>query len=91
MVILGCQAGKDVYVEKPASPTVAEGRAMVSAARRYGRIVQLGTQQRSMTIFQEAIKLIHSGQAGPDHVGDLLDRRQRAESRLEHRPRFPTG
>ena len=64
MVILGCQAGKDVYVEKPASPTVAEGRAMVQAARRYGRIVQLGTQQRSMTIFQEAIKLIHSGRLG---------------------------
>lgn len=64
MVILGCQAGKDVYVEKPASPTVAEGRAMVDAARRYGRIVQLGTQQRSMTIFQEAIKLIHSGRLG---------------------------
>ena len=64
ITILGCEAGKDVYVEKPASPTVAEGRAMVQAARRYGRIVQLGTQQRSMTIFQDAIKLIHSGKIG---------------------------
>jgi predicted dehydrogenase len=64
MTILGCQAGKDVYVEKPASPTVAEGRAMVDAARRYGRIVQLGTQQRSMTIFQDAMKLIHAGKLG---------------------------
>lgn len=64
LTILGCQAGKDVYVEKPASPTVAEGRAMVDAARRYGRIVQLGTQQRSMTIFQDAIKLIHAGKLG---------------------------
>jgi predicted dehydrogenase len=64
MTILGCQSGKDVYVEKPASPTVAEGRAMVDAARRYGRIVQLGTQQRSMTIFQDAIKLIHAGKLG---------------------------
>ena len=64
MAILGCQAGKDVYVEKPASPTIAEGRAMVQAARRYGRIVQLGTQQRSMTIFQEAMKLIHAGALG---------------------------
>ena len=43
---------------------MAEGRAMVQAARRYGRIVQLGTQQRSMTIFQEAIKLIQSGRLG---------------------------
>ena len=77
MAILGCQAGKDVYVEKPASPTVAEGRAMVDAARRYGRIVQLGTQQRSMTIFQEAIKLSTPGTLGPDHVRDVLDRRQR--------------
>src|SRR5262249_8498106 len=64
MVIKGCEAGKDVYVEKPCRPTVAEGRAMVEAARRYGRIVQLGTQQRSMTIFQDAMKLIHSGQLG---------------------------
>ncbi len=64
LTILGCQAGKDVYVEKPASPTVAEGRAMVHAARRYGRIVQLGTQQRSMTIFQDAMRLIHSGKLG---------------------------
>jgi predicted dehydrogenase len=64
LTILGCQAGKDVYVEKPASPTVAEGRAMVEAARRYGRIVQLGTQQRSMTIFQKAIEIVHSGKLG---------------------------
>jgi predicted dehydrogenase len=64
ITILGCQAGKDVYVEKPASPTIAEGRAMVDAARRYGRIVQLGTQQRSMTIFQDAMRLIHSGKLG---------------------------
>ncbi len=64
MTILACQAGKDVYVEKPCSPTVAEGRAMVNAARRYGRVVQLGTQQRSMTIFQDAIALIHSGALG---------------------------
>jgi len=64
MTILGCQAGKDVYVEKPACPTVAEGRAMILAARRYGRIVQLGTQQRSMPVFQEAMRVIHSGRLG---------------------------
>ena len=62
--ILGCQAGKDVYVEKPVCPTVEEGRAMVSAARRYGRIVQAGTQQRSMPVFQKAIEVVHSGQIG---------------------------
>jgi len=64
LTILGCQAGKDVYVEKPASPTVAEGRAMVEAARRHGRVVQLGTQQRSMPVFQEAIKVVHGGGIG---------------------------
>lgn len=64
LTILGCQAGKDVYVEKPASPTVAEGRAMVEAARRYGRVVQLGTQQRSMPVFQKAIDLVKSGRLG---------------------------
>lgn len=64
ITIMGCQAGKDVYVEKPAAPTVAEGRAMIKAARRYGRVVQLGTQQRSMTIFQDAMKIIHSGKLG---------------------------
>lgn len=64
LTILGCQAGKDVYVEKPVCPTVAEGRAMVEAARRYGRIVQVGTQQRSMPVFQKAIDVVKSGQLG---------------------------
>lgn len=64
LTILGCQAGKDVYVEKPVCPTVAEGRAMVEAARRYGRVVQVGTQQRSMPIFQKAIDVIKSGRIG---------------------------
>ncbi len=64
LTILACQAGKDVYVEKPVSMTVVEGRAMVEAARRYGRIVQAGTQQRSMPVFQRAIDLVHSGRIG---------------------------
>ncbi|MBI5092403.1 MAG: Gfo/Idh/MocA family oxidoreductase [Candidatus Hydrogenedentes bacterium] len=65
LTILGCQAGKDVYVEKPACPTVKEGRAMVEAARRYGRVVQVGTQQRSMPIFQKAMEIVRGGQLGP--------------------------
>lgn len=64
LTILSCQAGKDVYVEKPACTTIEEGRAMVAAARRYGRVVQVGTQQRSMPVFQEAMKVIHSGRIG---------------------------
>jgi predicted dehydrogenase len=64
LTIHACEAGKDVYVEKPVAPTVAEGRAMIEAARRFGRIVQVGTQQRSMPVFQEAIDLIRSGAIG---------------------------
>src|SRR5262249_45760203 len=47
LTILACAAGKDVYVEKPMTLFVREGRWMVDAARRYKRIVQVGTQQRS--------------------------------------------
>lgn len=64
LTILACEAGKDVYVEKPVCPTVEEGRAMVTAARRYGRVVQVGTQQRSMPVFQKAIDVVKSGRLG---------------------------
>jgi predicted dehydrogenase len=56
-----CEAGKDVYVEKPISVYLREGRRMVEAARRYKRVVQVGTQQRSGVHFQKAIELIHQG------------------------------
>ena len=62
--ILACEAGKDVYVEKPISVSVAEGRAMVSAARRYNRVVQAGTQQRSGKHFQQAAELVKGGAIG---------------------------
>ena len=56
MTIWACQAGKHVYVEKPVSHTVWEGRKMVEAARKYERVVQAGTQQRSCPAVQEAGK-----------------------------------
>ncbi len=62
--ILACQAGKDVYVEKPLAHNVREGRAMVEAARRYKRIVQAGTQHRSATHYPEVQKIIQSGALG---------------------------
>ena len=62
--ILACEAGKDVYVEKPISVSVTEGRAMVSAARRHNRIVQAGTQQRSGKHFQQAAELVKGGAIG---------------------------
>ena len=64
IAIMACQAGKDVYVEKPASTTVAEGRRMVETARRYGRVVQVGTQQRSMEVMQRAVDVIRRGAIG---------------------------
>jgi predicted dehydrogenase len=62
--ILACEAGKDVYVEKPLSVTVAEGRKMVDAAVKHKRIVQMGTQQRSGAHYQEAVRLIREGKIG---------------------------
>ena len=62
--IWAMQAGKDVYVEKPVSHNVSEGRRMVEAARKYGRICQTGTQIRSTKGSREAIEFIHSGGIG---------------------------
>ncbi|MCA9246603.1 MAG: Gfo/Idh/MocA family oxidoreductase [Planctomycetales bacterium] len=63
-VIWGCQAGKDVYVEKPGSHNIFEGRKMVEAARKYDRIVQHGTQCRSSPNIIEGIKHLHEGVIG---------------------------
>jgi predicted dehydrogenase len=62
--VAACQAGKDVYVEKPISVTIDEGRKMVQAARKYNRIVQVGTQQRSGLHYQRAVEIVRSGRLG---------------------------
>jgi len=62
--IWACQAGKDVYVEKPACHNIFEGRKMVEAARKYNRIVQCGMQSRSIAHKQEAIRLLREGVIG---------------------------
>jgi predicted dehydrogenase len=62
--ILACQAGKDVYVEKPCSHNPIEGQRMVAAARRYNRVVQVGTQRRSGLDTAELVKEVQSGQLG---------------------------
>jgi len=64
VTIWACQANKDVYVEKPSCHDVWEGRRMVEAARKYNRIVQVGTQSRSSTALQEAFAWVRSGQLG---------------------------
>jgi predicted dehydrogenase len=62
--IWALQAGKHVYVEKPASHTVLEGRLMTNAARAYGKIVQVGTMNRSRPAVRQAIKFIQDGGIG---------------------------
>lgn len=62
--VLACQAGKDVYVEKPLAKTIAEGRAMVEAANRNRRIVQMGSQWRSCQHIIEAAEFVRSGKLG---------------------------
>jgi predicted dehydrogenase len=63
-MIQACKAGKDVYVEKPLSITIAEGRAMVEAARKYDRIVQVGTHRRSSRLYMQLAEVIRSGAIG---------------------------
>ncbi|MCC7496735.1 MAG: Gfo/Idh/MocA family oxidoreductase [Bryobacterales bacterium] len=64
ITIWGCQAGKDVYVEKPCSHNWWEGRKIVEAARKYDRIVQHGTQARSQGSAIEAVEKLHNGVIG---------------------------
>jgi predicted dehydrogenase len=62
--IHACQAGKDIYAEKPLSLFVREGRALVHAVRHYGRVLQVGSQQRSMAINRLACEFVRSGGLG---------------------------
>jgi len=64
--IRAMKAGKDVYCEKPLALTIAEGRAMVKAARKYERVVQTGSMQRSWPEFRQAVELVRNG-----YIGDL--------------------
>merc|ERR1711964_193185 len=62
--ILGCAAGKHVYVEKPCSHNPREGELMLEASRRHNRAVQMGSQRRSGPAWQAAIGKLHSGAIG---------------------------
>jgi predicted dehydrogenase len=68
--IWACQAGKDVYVEKPMSHNISEGRSIIAAAQKYGRIVQHGTQARSSPKLIRDMKLIHDG-----FIGKIIESR----------------
>lgn len=62
--IMACQAGKDVYVEKPLSVTIVEGRKMVEAAKRYNRVVQVGLHRRSSKTYMQAVADVQAGKIG---------------------------
>ncbi len=62
--IHACQAGKDIFIEKPLSHTIVEGRAMVQAANKYGVITMMGTQQRAGEHYKKAVQIVQSGRLG---------------------------
>jgi predicted dehydrogenase len=64
IAVAACQAGKDVYVEKPLGNFIGEGRYLIEAAKKYDRIVQIGTQQHSMEHYRKAVEIIQSGKLG---------------------------
>ncbi len=64
VMVSACQAGKDVYVEKPMANTIGECNIMVNAAKRYNRVVQVGQQQRDNKTFIDSMNLIKSGEIG---------------------------
>jgi predicted dehydrogenase len=77
MTIYACQAGKDVYVEKPISHNIAEGRRMIEAARHASRIVQVGTQRRSGVVLAKAVQFLRDGGLGRIYSAKTVVYRQR--------------
>jgi predicted dehydrogenase len=82
--ILACQAGKDVYLEKPCAHNLREARLVVDAARRYQRVVQHGTQARSREITCQAIEYVHSGKLGKVLMAKAWDVQLRQD--IGHKP-----
>ena len=85
--ILGCVAGKDVYVEKPAAHNIVEGRLAVKAARKYKRIVQHGTQLRAAPHYREAWGLLAKGVIGKVLMVKAINNQRRG--RMPHREDGP--
>ena len=67
MTVDACAAGKDVYVEKPLTHDLSEGQQVIDAQNKHSRIVQVGTQQRTMPHMQKACEIVKSGQLGKIH------------------------
>ncbi|UCC97994.1 MAG: Gfo/Idh/MocA family oxidoreductase [Phycisphaerales bacterium] len=81
--IMACQAGKDVYVEKPMAHNIREGRKMIEAARKYKRVVQVGMQSRSAPYTKKAKEYIQSGKMGEIYlvrVFNMMQHRRQGDS-----------
>ena len=87
--VWACQAGKDVYVEKPMSHDLWEGRKMVEAARKYQRVVQVGTQMRSAQYLQDAANFIRSGGLGDVYIVRVFNMMQHAFEKEDKGPPAP--
>ncbi len=89
--VWACQAGKDVYVEKPVSHNFTEGKRIVEAARKYNRIVQTGTQNRSLTGVQDAVEFLRSGKLGKIYMARALCFKPRGSIGHKEDAPVPTG
>ena len=89
--ILALDAGKHVYVEKPCAHNIREGRALINAARRSGKVVQVGTQSRSTPVLQKAIKLIHDGAIGEVKIARAWNSQRRANIGRSQPAKAPSG
>ncbi len=85
-MISACKAGKDVYVEKPLSMTISEGRAMVEAARKHDRIVQVGTHRRSSRLYAQLAEVVHSGAIGKVTVARAAFANNMSPTGIGHAP-----
>ncbi len=89
--IMACQAGKDVYVEKPLSHNLFEGRKMVEAARKYRRVVQVGMQSRSAAYIDEAADYVRSGKLGEVHLVRVFNMMKHAPMKRGAEQPVPEG
>jgi predicted dehydrogenase len=78
MTVMAIKKGKDVYCEKPMTHTIEEGQALMEAAKKYERIVQVGSQQRSHTPFRDAVNYVRNG-----YIGEVKTIKEQSS------PRFP--
>jgi predicted dehydrogenase len=89
--VLACQAGKDVYVEKPVSYNISESRKMVEASRKYDRMVQVGTQSRSIPVVQSAMDFLHADKLGKIYMIKCLVFRPRESLGHKENSSVPSG